>query len=298
MTERMSIGLIGLGNAGQALAKALCLDFQIYAYDLDAKRLDEASALGCKQAISLIDVAMKAEIIVLSLPTPGATRAVCQGLVETRLAGKLVIETSTVAPSDIEWMVDFLKPHGASVMDSAIVGGVQRLAKGESTFLVGASEADYERAEPVLSTAADEIFRLGPAGSGMRAKLVNNAVAHTTMVVLLEGAALARKVGVPMDVYYSLMSRESGLMRPLTHRFGERIKNQDFKAGMSTINASKDSTLALDLAHELGVPLFTMQASHTVYDIAKAEGLGHLDYASISKLWERWLDINMGYGDE
>lgn len=54
----------------------------------------------------------------------------------------------------------------------------------------------------------------------------------------------------------------------------------------------------LDLARDLGVPLFTMQASHTVYDIAKAEGLGQLDYASISKLWEGWLDINMGYGDE
>lgn len=298
MTERMKIGLIGLGNAGQALARALCPTFEIFAYDLDPKRMDEAHQIGCNKALSPDDIALKAEIILLSLPTPKATKTVCQHLAKTRLEHHLIIETSTVAPSDIQWMIDFFTPKGAAVIDSAIVGGIQRLAQGKTTFLVGASESDYARAKPVLSTAAEEIFHLGPAGTGMRAKLVNNAVAHTTMVMLLEGAALARKVGVPLDVYYSLMSRESGLMRPLTHRFGERIKHQNFSGGMSTDNARKDSVLILDLARELGVPLFTMQASHTVYDIAQAEGLGQLDYASISKLWERWLDIGMEYADE
>src|SRR3546814_5740947 len=105
----------------------------------------------------------------------------------------------------------------------------------------------------------------------MRAKLVNNAVAHTTMVMLLEGAALAVKAGVPIEVYYTLMQRESGLLRPLTHRFGERIRQQDFEGGMPTANARKDSMLALDLARELGVPLFTLQASHTVYEIRSEE---------------------------
>jgi 3-hydroxyisobutyrate dehydrogenase-like beta-hydroxyacid dehydrogenase len=128
----------------------------------------------------------------------------------------------------------------------------------------------------------------------MRAKLVNNAVAHTTMVMIMEAAALAAKAGVPMDVFYKLMSRESGLMRPLTHRFGERIRSQDFDGGMSTANARKDSVLILDLARELGVPLFTMQASHTVYEIANNEDLSRLDYASISKLWEKWLGVHFG----
>jgi len=298
MTEHLKVGLIGLGNAGMALAQALSSSFEIFAYDLDQNRLNEAQELGCNKALNSEDVASKARVILLSLPTPKATKTVCQSLANTSLEGSLIIETSTVAPSDIQWMIDFFTPKGASVVDAAIVGGIQKLSQGKTTFLVGASESDYARAKPVLSTAAEEIFHLGNAGTGMRAKLVNNAIAHTTMVMLLEGAALAQKVGVPLDVFYSLMSRESGLMRPLTHRFGERIKNQNFKGGMSTDNACKDSSLILDLARELGVPLFTMQASHTVYDIAKCEGLGQLDYAAISKLWERWLDINMGYANE
>src|SRR5690606_40137664 len=81
------------------------------------------------------------------------------------LQNRLIIETSTVAPSDIEWMASFLQPLGASLIDSAIVGGIQRLAAGNTTFLVGASSSDYERARPILELAAEEIFYLGDIGS-------------------------------------------------------------------------------------------------------------------------------------
>lgn len=128
MTERIKIGLIGLGNAGQALAQALCTKFTVVSYDLDPERMVQANELGCHLAANLADVASSADMILLSLPTPAATRTVCEGLTETSLEGRLIIETSTVSPSDIAWMVEFFNPHGATVMDSAIVGGVQRLA--------------------------------------------------------------------------------------------------------------------------------------------------------------------------
>lgn len=290
--DQQPVGLIGFGNAGRALAKPLLDKFQIVGFDADAKRRAMMVQANIAVVGSVKAVAARCEIVLLSLPTPEASRAVMNDMAGEDLKGRLIIETSTVSPHDIEWLVKTAAEHGATVADSAIVGGVQKLSEGETTFLVGASDADYVRAYPVLESAADEIFHLGAVGNGMRAKLVNNAVAHTTMVMLIEAAALAAKVGVSMDVFYTLMSRQSGLMRPLIHRFGERIRNQDFEGGMSTKNARKDSVLILDLAREMGVPLFTMQASHTVYEIAGNENLDGLDYACISKLWEKWLAID------
>ena len=60
---------------------------------------------------------------------------------------------------------------------------------------------------------------------------------------------------------------------------------------MSTANARKDFAPP-DYARAMQVPLFTMQASHSVYELAMHEGLSGQDYASISKLWERWLDVS------
>ncbi|WP_299451450.1 NAD(P)-dependent oxidoreductase [uncultured Pigmentiphaga sp.] len=298
MSTVNAIGLVGLGNAGRALATALLQTRSVVAYDRDSAKMAAFARMGGDVVDGLHEIVRRCEVILLSLPTPQASREVIQSLGELEINGRLVIETSTVSPSDIAWMAEHLGSRGASALDSAIVGGVQRLAEGRTIFLVGASPSDFECAKPILSSIAEEIFHLGEPGAGMRAKLVNNAIAHTTMVTLIEGAALARKAGIPLSVYYTLMKKESGLMRPLIHRFGERIKHQNFEGGMPTDNARKDSALILDLAYELGVPVFTLQASHTVYDIAKAVGLGQQDYASISKLWEQWLDIRMGFGDD
>jgi 3-hydroxyisobutyrate dehydrogenase-like beta-hydroxyacid dehydrogenase len=52
--------------------------------------------------------------------------------------------------------------------------------------------------------------------------------------------------------------------------------------------ARKDSTLALELAQSLGVPMFAIQGSHTIYEIASAAGYGRDDYAAIAKVWADW----------
>ena len=294
--DKQTVGLIGLGNAGMAFAQSLMRKFEVIGYDRDPEKCNHARAAGITSVSSAGEVSQRCNIIILSLPTPAASLSAASELAQGHLKERLIIESSTVGPHDIENLQAAVSLAGATVMDAAIVGGVHKLSAGQTTFLVGGSKADFERGRPVLESASEEIFYLGEAGSGMRAKLVNNAIAHTTMVMLLEGAALAVKAGVPIDVFYKLMRRESGLTRPLTHRFGERILEQNFDGGMTTANARKDSALALELARELGVPTFTMQASHTVYEIAASQGLDRLDYASISKLWENWSGISFAGG--
>ncbi len=214
------------------------------------------------------------------------------------LERKLIIENSTVGPEDIEALLRIAALANARVIEAAILGGVQKLAAGKGTFLVGAAEADFAEAKPILESAAEKIFHLGPLGNGMRAKLVCNGVAHAVMVVLIEAAALAAAQGIPMDTFYELMRRESGLTRPLTHRFFERILRQDFDGGMTTANAHKDSALILEIARKLGVPLFATAAAHTPYEIALGEakrgGYMAKDYSIISKLWEKWAGVSFG----
>jgi 3-hydroxyisobutyrate dehydrogenase-like beta-hydroxyacid dehydrogenase len=79
----------------------------------------------------------------------------------------------------------------------------------------------------------------------------------------------------------------------LTHRLQERIMQGNYAGGMSVSNARKDSTLALQVAQELGVPLYAIQASHTPYEIAEALGMGDLDYAALATLWEQWANVQL-----
>ena len=290
---KQNVGLIGLGNAGLALATPILRHYHVVGYDLDSDRRKLAQDAGVTIAVSAPAVAEQCDIIVLSLPAPAISKSVIEEIGIKKLSKRLVIETSTVTPQDIDDLVKMVEPAGATVMDSAIVGGVQNLSEGKTTFLVGASDSDFSRAKPVLESAAEEIFHLGRTGNGMRAKLINNAVAHAVMVVLIEAAAIGAAQGVPVEVFYELMRRESGLMRPLTHRFGDRIFKRDFEGGMPMANAHKDSGLIIDMALQLGMPLFTISAAHTAYEIAMREGLQREDYSAICKLWERWADTEL-----
>lgn len=290
MTQK--IGLIGLGNAGLALAMPILRNYALIGYDVDAGRRELAAKTGAELAPNARKVAEECDILLLCLPNPTISRSVLADIGQEALSRRLIIENSTVGPEDIDALVKIAEPAGASVMECAILGGVHKLAAGQGTFLVGGSKADFDRAKAVLDSAAEKIFYLGPLGNGMRTKLVCNAVAHAVMVVLVEAAALAAVQDIPMDVFYELMCRDSGLMRPLTHRFGERIFNQDFEGGMSTANARKDSALAVAVAKNLGVPIFAISAAHTAYEIAMREGLERKDYSAIATLWEKWMGVS------
>jgi 3-hydroxyisobutyrate dehydrogenase-like beta-hydroxyacid dehydrogenase len=295
----VKVGLIGLGNAGQAMLRPLAARFQVHVYDRDAAKLANLGTTtghAPHVADSISDLAANSDVIILSLPTPAASISVAQQLKDVVGPGKTILETSTVRPEDVEAIHEICGVTGARVVDAAVIGGVHKLADGRGVFLAGVSEEEAGAVGTILKAMSEELFFLGARGNGMRAKLVANSVSHTAYILLVEAAAIAAAQNIPMDVFYRLMERESGLMRPLTHRFGERLRNHDFEGGMSTTNACKDSALVIDAAQKLGVPLFAIQATHAVYEIAAREGLANKDYASIGCLWEKWLDVSFKKG--
>lgn len=200
-----------------------------------------------------------------------------------------VIETSTVTPDDARQAAAICTQHGISYVDAAILSGVKSVQEGTTSLLIGGDPASYPTIQPVLDALSPNQLVLGGVGTGMAAKVVNNAVAHAVYVVLSEAVAMARTDGIaPATLVKLLSDPEAGLLRPLTHRIAERLPAGEFGGGMAVDSARKDSELALRMAQASGVPLFAIQAAHTVYEIAAAEGMGPHDYSIVATLWDRW----------
>lgn len=294
MTDQ--IGIVGLGNAGLAVASALLKHGPVSGFDLSPLRRDVAREAGIWVVDDLAALAERVpEAVMLSLPKPEASLAVVESLCRWPTRPKLVLETSTVTPDTAKRCAALCEEAGIAFVDAAIAGGVASMAAGEITFFLGGREDSKASARPVLEQIAAQIFDLGPTGAGMGTKVVNNGVMHAVMVVLIEAFAMARKLDVPSETLIQILNREEGLLRPLVHRVGERMRDGDYGAGMSVTNARKDSVLALETAQQLGVPIFATLASHTPYEIAEAKGMGDQDYAALAKLWEEWCDIAFGH---
>ncbi|WP_199433700.1 NAD(P)-dependent oxidoreductase [Qaidamihabitans albus] len=289
-----TVGLCGLGQMGLAVAERLASAYRVVAADPDAQRRALAEQVDGVTAVADAESLRDAPVVVLSLPRPEVSHALCAELAGLLPRGAVVIETSTVLPADARACEAVLRPHGIGYVDAAILSGVGQMRDGAATLLVGPA-ATGGGIDTVLDTLGSTVLRFGTTGAGMAAKVINNQVAHAVMVVLAEATALATSAGVGLDHLVALLSKpDGGLVRPLTHRIAERVAHSDYDGGMPTDAARKDSVLALSMAQQLGVPLFATQAAHTVYDLAVAAGLGRRDYAAVATLWQQWTGERIG----
>jgi 3-hydroxyisobutyrate dehydrogenase-like beta-hydroxyacid dehydrogenase len=291
-----TIGLIGLGNMGAAVAERLLLKYDVIGFDTSDERCDAALARGMRIASSAVDVSAESSTIVLSLPHPKISAATVHSL----LTGgprpdTLIIETSTILPADARAAAELCAGAHVQYVDAAILSGVQSVAAGTTLLLVGGSDAAVHRAQSALDAITTNRRRLGDVGAGMAAKVINNAVAHDVYVVLSEAVAMGQANGITIATLVDVLGDpEGGMLRPLHHRIAERLAQRNFEGGMPVDAARKDSQLALDLAQAGGVPLFATQATHTVYEIAVAAGMGRLDYSAVATLWHDWAAAGNG----
>lgn len=294
--ERPAVGLCGLGQMGLAIAERMATSYDVHAYDPDDERQRLAGEIDGVRVVDVLADLVERDVVLLSLPTPAVSLAVCRELADVLAAGSLVIETSTTLPRDVRECAALLDERDIALIDAAVMAGVGQMRGGTATLLVGGDPRHIAAADRVLDVLGAEQHRFGALGSGMAAKVVNNGVAHAVMVVLTEAYAMADAQDIDLArITTMLRSPDGGLVRPLTHRIDERIAAAAYDGGMPLDAARKDSVLALQMAQDSQVPLFATQAAHTVYDLAAAAGLGRLDYSSLATLWESWTGRSLAY---
>lgn len=283
------VAVYGLGNMGYLVAARIANRFPIKVSDLDAAQIQRArDNFSAAQIVDAKEVS-DTKVVVLCLPNPAASRHVLGQIAPHLPADAIVIETSTVNPDDMYASQKLLAPFGVRIVDASILAGVSQMEAGTATLLLGGEVQDISDIQDVLDTIAEKQIHFGPVGTGAAAKVINNAVAHAVMVVVAEAGSLATATNVDCGKLIALLADpQMGLHRPLTHRYAERIVNGNYSGGMPLDAAKKDSTLALELAQSKGVPLFAIQGSHSVYEIASAAGYGRDDYAAVAKVWADW----------
>jgi 3-hydroxyisobutyrate dehydrogenase len=299
MPEKKSpvIGLVGLGRVGSLMASnVLKAGFELMVYDKNPTRVAMLVQQGARRSKSLRETGQSCNAVITSLPHPSISEEVFigeGGLVSSAKRGNLFIETSTISPKLARKISGCARKKGAEFIDAGVAGGLERASRGELVIMAGGTRSAMRKAEKIFEAIGSDIFHVGNVGMGMTVKLVNNAISHVTMVAISEAISLGVKAGVGPKILYDVISKSSGNSDIFQRRFGSRILQRDFKAGMSVELAYKDSELVCEMGRDLRIPMYVTNTAHSVYEWARAEGLGVKDYASIILLWEKILDIRV-----
>lgn len=288
-----TVGIVGLGNMGLAIAERLAQEFPVLGVDLSAERRDAAQQAGIEATGEISDLTRRCETVLMSLPAPAASAAVARQIAAAPGVVSTVLETSTVTPSDLLSTRGIFAGAGIELLDAAILSGVAQMRSGTAGLVLAGDAARIAQVQPLLDAITPKQTILGASGAGMAAKVINNAVAHVVMVILTEALALSKSADLDPEAIISILAApDGGLMRPLTHRIAERVREGDYEGGMSLEAARKDSTLAVRMAMDAGLPTPTISAAHGIYEMAMSMGWSREDYAALAKLWEQWGDTS------
>jgi 3-hydroxyisobutyrate dehydrogenase-like beta-hydroxyacid dehydrogenase len=290
------VGFIGLGTMGGQMARRLVSQgYAVRGYDPSAERADRAKAAGVVLDSSPGRVAAASDLVLSSLPDPAAVRGAYlgeDGVLAGAHAGMTWIDMSTIDPETWREVAAKAVPAGIDCLDAPVSGGPAEAGSGKLVFLVGGEAAVLERCRPVLMALATDLHHVGPLGSGLVVKLVNNVMSMGNMVVAAEAMVLGVKAGVDPRRLFEILSTSGGR----SHHFLKRMPNVlagDFTPNFSIALSKKDVSLALALAAGLGIPLPVASAVRQVYEAAAAQGLANQDMAAVTRLYEERAGVEV-----
>ena len=278
----MTVGFIGLGAMGGPMAgNILAAGFRLVVHDIKA---DSASSLlqrGATWADSPREVAAQSDVVLTCLPSVEAVEHVStgpDGVLAGLSAGQAHFEMSTNAPEAVARLHAAYAEKGMHFLDAPITGGAIGAQKGKLTIFVGGDRGAFERFEPVLQALGDRPIHVGPSGTGIVTKLVNNCAGQTLNLVLAEMFALGLKAGAtPLALWEALRSGASGRRRTFDVMIDEYLPGHFSPPNAALSIYYKDMMLATGLARDLKVPMRFANLALGEYTEAMARNMSDMD---------------------
>ncbi len=254
--EHAPLGLLGLGAMGSRIAaRLLARGWQLSVHDPNEQAVAAALALGAERCGSAAEVAGRAEVVLLSLPTPEVVREVAG-----QLTGggplRVCVDLSTTGPAVSREVADLLAAAGIALLDAPVSGGVGGAEAGTLTVMAAGAETTLDEVRAPLDELAGSVFHVGEEpGLGQLAKVINNLLSATALVASAEAVALGVKEGLDAGVLLDVLNASSGRNSATATKLPQAVLTRSFDVGFALELMNKDVQICLREAREAGLQL-------------------------------------------
>jgi 4-hydroxybutyrate dehydrogenase/sulfolactaldehyde 3-reductase len=280
-----TIGFIGLGRMGRPMASNLRKKgFELVVHDVNPEPVRVLEALGARAANGVAGIAQASDVVITMLPSSvevEATVLSADGVLANGRPGQIVMDMSTVEPQTTDRLAAAAGARGLSVVDAPVGRLAAHADRGESLFMVGASEADFRRVLPLLQAMGTTIHHCGKVGSGIRTKLVNNYLAIVSCQLNAEALALSQRFGLDLPKTLEVLYGTTATNGQLRVNWPNKVLKGDTTPGFTIDLAHKDLSIILAASQTAKVPAPVGAAAREMFTAARARGYGPLDFSSI-----------------
>ena len=291
----MTIGAIGLGIMGSAMAANLIkAGHRVLGFDVVPARRSAHKRTGGLVARSVADVGRRADVIICSLPSPGALIDVATELSALKkrpsaargAAGTIFVETSTLPIAVKDDARRLLARAGITALDAPLSGTGSQAKVKDIVVYVSGPRAAYKTAAPVMDGFARGHYFIGPFGDGSKMKFVANLLVAIHNVAAAEALVLAMKAGLDPALTLKVIGDGGGSSRMLQVRGPLMVQGDYTEVTMKLDVWQKDMKVIADFAKEVGCPTPLFATTAPIYIAALAAGRGAEDTGAVCAVLE------------
>ena len=280
------VGFCGLGVMGFPMAGHLSsAGHSVSVYNRTSARADAWVAEFSGTALQTPrEVAASSDVVMLCVGNDEDVRAIVlgpDGVLAGAHDGLVVVDHTTTSAELAREISTACAAVGVGFVDAPVSGGQAGAINGALTVMCGAdSEEVFADVAVVAAAYSRSCVRLGNAGSGQLAKMVNQICIAGVVQGLAEGLAFATKAGLDAHAVIDVISKGAAQSWQMENR-GHTMVDDSFDFGFAVEWMIKDLGFCVEEAQRNGAELPVADLVLGFYRELYAGGAGRLDTSSL-----------------
>jgi 3-hydroxyisobutyrate dehydrogenase-like beta-hydroxyacid dehydrogenase len=278
---RLTVGLIGLGNMGNAFAERL-LDggYDLLVYNRTAAKAEPLAARGAAVADTAEELVERVDVLLTSLPNDEAFESVAEEAVGAMRSGGVLVDMSTVSPGASARVAGLLDEASVAYLRAPVSGNPTVVRAGNLSFIVSGPREALDRVEPVLKTIGPTVHYVGEGEQARIVKLALNLMIAGLAQLMSEALVLAEASDVSRKDLLETMG-SSAVGAPFVKYKTEPLLHDDFSATFTTALMEKDIDLILETAKQAGLELPVAQEMKSLLRATAEAGYADDDFMAL-----------------
>jgi 3-hydroxyisobutyrate dehydrogenase len=278
----MKIGWIGLGNMGNPMSQRLIkAGYDVQVYNRTKEKEEHFKQQGILTAATPRELISATDVLFIMVSDDAAIRELfCggEGLLKGEIAGKIIVNMSTVSPTISREMSALCTQHGGDYLDAPVSGSVKPAEEGTLVVIAGGDREVFEKVKPLLDQLGRLSVYVGECGAGNAAKLAVNTLLGIITQGLAEVTLFAGQKGIRKEDLLTIITN-SAMASPFIKMKSDAILQNNFDAAFALRHLAKDLRLAK--AEGMDEPLGN--AVYQSYQDAEKANLADEDIIAIMK---------------
>lgn len=285
----MKIGFIGLGLMGLPMAKnILKAGFSLVVYNRTKSKTEELEKMGAVVANTPAELAKEVDVVITMVTAHEDVRDILfsqNGVVKGAQKGLIVVDMSTIGPTEAKDIGNKLIAHGIEFVDAPVTGSTPGAINGTLTIFIGGKQDVYEKLKSLFQAMGKNLQYIGPMGSGQAIKLINNHLIAASIVALAEGMLLSDAMGLPRQKVGEVLQTVPAMSGFMNLKLPNYVNNE-YPLLFSSANMKKDLSLALKEALRVEKNLPMLIQVEGLYKKLLDADLGDKDMSVVIKVLE------------